>query len=103
MMIYTRRMTWLWILPLVGLGSLPGCDNPGVLNVSYDPARQLYAEYNEAFAKQMLFGWRASPLGPWLEAHHVRIVFTVPGIILATLFVTFPFVARELNRPRPAD
>jgi len=37
-------------------------------------------------------GW----LGPWLQAHDIRIVFAVPGIILATVFVTFPFVAREL-------
>jgi sulfate transport system permease protein len=37
-------------------------------------------------------GW----LGPWLREHDVRIVFAVPGIVLATVFVTFPFVAREL-------
>jgi sulfate/thiosulfate transport system permease protein len=37
-------------------------------------------------------GW----FGPWLEAHGVKIVFAVPGIILATIFVTFPFIAREL-------
>ena len=37
-------------------------------------------------------GW----LGGWLTSHDVRIVFAVPGILLATLFVTFPFVAREL-------
>jgi sulfate transport system permease protein len=37
-------------------------------------------------------GW----LGPWLAAHDVKIVFAVPGIVLATVFVTFPFVAREL-------
>jgi sulfate transport system permease protein len=37
-------------------------------------------------------GW----LGPWLGAHDVRIIFAVPGIVLATIFVTFPFVAREL-------
>jgi sulfate transport system permease protein len=37
-------------------------------------------------------GW----LGPWLQAHDLRIIFAVPGIVLATLFVTFPFVAREL-------
>jgi sulfate transport system permease protein len=37
-------------------------------------------------------GW----LGPWLQDHDVRIVFALPGIILATTFVTFPFVAREL-------
>ena len=37
-------------------------------------------------------GW----LGPWLEVHGIRIVFAVPGIVLVTVFVTFPFVAREL-------
>ncbi|HEY9107241.1 MAG TPA: sulfate ABC transporter permease subunit CysW [Roseateles sp.] len=37
-------------------------------------------------------GW----LGPWLQAHDVKIIFAVPGIVLATIFVTFPFVAREL-------
>ncbi|WP_423196959.1 MULTISPECIES: sulfate ABC transporter permease subunit CysW [unclassified Cupriavidus] len=37
-------------------------------------------------------GW----LGPWLEAHDIKIMFAVPGIVLATIFVTFPFVAREL-------
>jgi sulfate transport system permease protein len=37
-------------------------------------------------------GW----FGPWLAAHDVQIVFAVPGIVLATIFVTFPFVAREL-------
>ena len=37
-------------------------------------------------------GW----LGPWLRAHDVEIIFAVPGIVLATIFVTFPFVAREL-------
>jgi sulfate transport system permease protein len=35
-------------------------------------------------------------LGPWLMAHGVHIIFAVPGIIIATIFVTFPFVAREL-------
>jgi sulfate transport system permease protein len=35
-------------------------------------------------------------LGPWLQAHDLKIVFAVPGIVLATMFVTFPFVAREL-------
>ena len=39
-----------------------------------------------------LQGW----IGPWLSAHDIKIVFAVPGIILATIFVTFPFVAREL-------
>ncbi len=34
--------------------------------------------------------------GPWLAEHGVRIIFAVPGIVLATIFVTFPFVAREL-------
>ncbi|MGD1085431.1 MAG: sulfate ABC transporter permease subunit CysW [Verrucomicrobiota bacterium] len=35
-------------------------------------------------------------MGPWLVAHDVKIIFAVPGIVLATIFVTFPFVAREL-------
>jgi sulfate transport system permease protein len=42
----------------------------------------------------LLFGAQGL-LGSWLAAHHVQIVFAVPGIALATLFVTFPFVARE--------
>ncbi|HRO34723.1 sulfate ABC transporter permease subunit CysW [Thauera sp.] len=37
-------------------------------------------------------GW----LGPWLAEHDVKIIFAVPGIVLATVFVTFPFIAREL-------
>ena len=37
-------------------------------------------------------GW----FGPWLSDHDVKIIFAVPGIVLATVFVTFPFVAREL-------
>lgn len=37
-------------------------------------------------------GW----FGPWLAAHDIKIIFDLPGIILATVFVTFPFVAREL-------
>jgi sulfate transport system permease protein len=37
-------------------------------------------------------GW----LGPWLLAHDIKIIFAVPGIVLATVFVTFPFIAREL-------
>ncbi len=39
-----------------------------------------------------LQGW----LGPWLAAHDIKIIFAVPGIVLATIFMTFPFVAREL-------
>ena len=39
-----------------------------------------------------LHGW----FGAWLDAHDIRIVFAVPGVVLATTFVTFPFVAREL-------
>ena len=35
-------------------------------------------------------------LGQWLSAHSIKILFAVPGLILATMFVTFPFVAREL-------
>jgi sulfate transport system permease protein len=45
--------------------------------------------YVEVFG---LHGW----LGPWLDAHSLHIIFAVPGIVLATVFVTFPFVAREL-------
>ena len=37
-------------------------------------------------------GW----FGGFLRAHHIRVVFAVPGIVLATIFVTFPFIAREL-------
>ena len=37
-------------------------------------------------------GW----IGPWLVEHDIQIIFAVPGIVLATLFVTFPFIAREL-------
>lgn len=39
-----------------------------------------------------LQGW----LGEWLDAHDFKVVFAIPGIVLATIFVTFPFVAREL-------
>jgi sulfate/thiosulfate transport system permease protein len=39
-----------------------------------------------------LQGW----LGPWLHEHDLKVIFAVPGIVLATIFVTFPFVAREL-------
>ena len=43
----------------------------------------------------LIFG-RQGWLGPWLEVHDIRIIFAAPGIILATIFVTFPFIAREL-------
>ena len=39
-----------------------------------------------------LHGW----FGPWLDAHDVKIIFAIPGMVLATIFITFPFVAREL-------
>jgi sulfate transport system permease protein len=39
-----------------------------------------------------LHGW----LGPWLDTHDIQIIFAVPGLVLATVFVTFPFVARTL-------
>ncbi len=41
------------------------------------------------FGKQ---GW----LGPWLDIHDIKIIFAIPGIVLATIFITFPMVAREL-------
>jgi sulfate transport system permease protein len=37
-------------------------------------------------------GW----FGPWLQSHDIKIIFAVPGMVLATVFVTFPFIAREL-------
>jgi sulfate transport system permease protein len=43
----------------------------------------------------LLFGLQGLA-GPWLSAHGIKIIFALPGIVLATLFVTFPFVAREL-------
>jgi sulfate transport system permease protein len=43
----------------------------------------------------LLFGAQGA-LGGWLAAHDVKIIFAVPGIVLATTFVTFPFVAREV-------
>jgi sulfate transport system permease protein len=43
----------------------------------------------------LLFGVNGL-LGHWLEAHHVKILFALPGMVLATIFVTFPYVAREL-------
>jgi len=43
----------------------------------------------------LLFGAQGL-IGPWLAAHGLKIVFAVPGLVLATIFVTFPFVAREL-------
>ncbi|MFZ4690032.1 MAG: sulfate ABC transporter permease subunit CysW [Polymorphobacter sp.] len=43
----------------------------------------------------LLFGMQGW-LGPWLREHDVQILFAVPGLVIATIFVTFPFVAREL-------
>lgn len=43
----------------------------------------------------LMFGAH-SLLGPWLKSHGIQVIFAVPGIVLATIFVTFPFVAREL-------
>lgn len=43
----------------------------------------------------LLFGMQGL-LGPWLASHNIEIIFAVPGIVLATLFVTFPFVSREV-------
>jgi sulfate transport system permease protein len=43
----------------------------------------------------VLFGLQGF-FGPWLADHNIRIIFAVPGIVLATVFITFPFVAREL-------
>ena len=43
----------------------------------------------------LVFGGQGR-FGPWLDAHGIEIAFAVTGIVLATPFVTFPFVAREL-------
>jgi sulfate transport system permease protein len=43
----------------------------------------------------LLFGAQGY-LGPWLQANDIKIIFALPGLVLATIFVTFPFVAREL-------
>jgi sulfate transport system permease protein len=43
----------------------------------------------------LLFG-AGSFLGPWLKSYGIEVLFALPGIVLATIFVTFPFVAREL-------
>jgi sulfate transport system permease protein len=43
----------------------------------------------------VLFGLQGF-FGKWLDAHEIKIIFAVPGIVLATVFITFPFVAREL-------
>jgi len=43
----------------------------------------------------LVFG-AGGPLWTWLQAHHLKVIFATPGIVLATMFVTFPFVAREL-------
>jgi sulfate transport system permease protein len=43
----------------------------------------------------LLFGANGL-IGPWLQAHDIKVIFALPGIVLATIFVTFPFVAREL-------
>ena len=43
----------------------------------------------------LLFGLQGF-FGPWLQSEHIQIIFALPGIVLATIFVTFPFVAREL-------
>lgn len=43
----------------------------------------------------LLFGAQGY-FGPWLESHNLKVIFALPGIVLATVFVTFPFIAREL-------
>lgn len=43
----------------------------------------------------LLFGAQGL-IGPWLRSHNIEIIFALPGLVLATIFVTFPFVAREL-------
>ena len=43
----------------------------------------------------LIFG-RNGWIGPWLQAHDIKIIFALPGMIIATLFITFPYIAREL-------
>jgi len=43
----------------------------------------------------LIFG-RNGWMGPWLQAHDIKIIFALPGMIIATLFITFPYIAREL-------
>ena len=43
----------------------------------------------------LIFGAQGT-FGPWLAAHDIKIIFAIPGMIIATLFITFPFIAREL-------
>jgi len=64
---------------LITLIDLPFSISPVVTGLSY----------------MLLFGAQGL-FGPWLMAHGVQIAFALPGIVLATIFVTFPFVAREL-------
>jgi sulfate transport system permease protein len=44
----------------------------------------------------VLLAGRQGFLGPWLAEHDIQIIFAVPGIVLATVFVSFPFIAREV-------
>jgi sulfate transport system permease protein len=60
-------------------------DRPAVLGVAGDRRPGLRADVR-----------RARLFGPWLQDHDIQIVFALPGIVLATIFVTVPFVAREL-------
>ena len=64
---------------LVALIDLPFSVSPVIAGLSY----------------VLLFGAQ-SAVGPWLRDHGVQIIFALPGMVLATTFVTFPFVAREL-------
>lgn len=43
----------------------------------------------------LIFGAQGH-FGPWLSAHDIKIIFAIPGMVVATLFITFPFIAREL-------
>jgi len=44
----------------------------------------------------LIFGAQGWGLGPWLAEYGIKVLFSLPGLVLATVFVTFPFVAREL-------
>jgi len=74
-----RSFDFRWKSFLVTLIDLPFSVSPVVAGLIY----------------VLIFGMQGW-FGPWLRDHDMQIIFAVPGIVLATIFVTFPFVAREL-------
>ena len=78
---------------LITLIDLPFAVSPvisGLIYVLVFGAHGWYGQWLQAHAES------TNPVGAWCVAHPFKIVFAVPGIVLATVFVTFPFIAREL-------